>query len=69
LVPIVDELRSCARAGRLTVPLPELAVSYLHMHANRLLRSAHRAQELVLYDFLARLYESRAARAPRGASP
>src|SRR5262249_9605178 len=41
LAPIVDELRSCARAGRLTVPLPELAISYLHMHANRLLRSAH----------------------------
>jgi thiopeptide-type bacteriocin biosynthesis protein len=69
LVPIVDELRSCARAGRLTVSLPELAVSYLHMHANRLLRSAHRAQELVLYDFLARLYASRAARAQRGKSP
>jgi hypothetical protein len=68
LVPIVDELRSYARAGRLTVPLPELAVSYLHMHANRVLRSAHQAQELVLYDFLSRLYESRAARAPRGAS-
>jgi thiopeptide-type bacteriocin biosynthesis protein len=63
LVPIFDELRSCARAGRLTVSMPELAVSYLHMHANRLLRSAHRAQELVLYDFLARLYESRVARA------
>jgi thiopeptide-type bacteriocin biosynthesis protein len=69
LAPIVDELRSCARAGRLTMPLPELAISYLHMHANRLLRSAHRAQEMVLYDFLARLYESRAARAQRGTSP
>jgi thiopeptide-type bacteriocin biosynthesis protein len=68
LVPVVTELRSCARAGRLTVPLPELAISYLHMHANRLLRSAHRAQELVLYDFLVRLYESLAARAPRRAS-
>jgi thiopeptide-type bacteriocin biosynthesis protein len=66
LAPVVTELRSCARAGQLTVPLPELAVSYLHMHANRLLRSAHRAQELVLYDFLARLDESRAA---RGAGP
>jgi thiopeptide-type bacteriocin biosynthesis protein len=68
LAPVIAELKSCARAGRLTVPLPELAVSSLHMHANRLLRSAHRAQELVLYDFLARLDESRAARAPRGAS-
>jgi thiopeptide-type bacteriocin biosynthesis protein len=69
LVPVLAELKACARAGRLTVPLPELAVSYLHMHANRLLRSAHRAQELVLYDFLARVDASRAARAPRGASP
>jgi thiopeptide-type bacteriocin biosynthesis protein len=66
LAPVIRELRARARACRLTVPLPELAVSYLHMHANRLLRSAHRAQELVLYDLLARLYESRAARAARG---
>ena len=32
------------------------------MHANRLLRSEQRAHELVLYDFLARLYESQLAR-------
>jgi thiopeptide-type bacteriocin biosynthesis protein len=64
LAPVMAELRAGARAGRLSLPLPELAPSYLHMHANRLLRSAHRAQELVLYDFLARLYESQAARAP-----
>jgi hypothetical protein len=35
------------------------------MHVNRVARSAARAQELVLYDFLGRLYESRAARARR----
>jgi hypothetical protein len=46
----------------LSAPLPELAPSYLHMYANRLLRSAHRAQELVVYDFLCRLYDARAAR-------
>jgi thiopeptide-type bacteriocin biosynthesis protein len=63
LAPVTAELRTCAGAGRLSVPLAELAVSYLHMHANRLLRSAHRAQELVLYDFLSRLYESQAGRA------
>ncbi len=34
----------------------------LHMHANRLLRSALREQELVLYDFLLRLYGSQVAR-------
>ncbi len=32
------------------------------MHANRLLRAEQRAHELVLYDFLARLYDSEAAR-------
>jgi thiopeptide-type bacteriocin biosynthesis protein len=63
LAPVMAELQTCARTGRLSVPLVDLAPSYLHMHVNRLLRSAHRAQELVLYDFLARLYESQAARA------
>jgi thiopeptide-type bacteriocin biosynthesis protein len=62
LAPVLAELRSGVRAGRLTVAPSELAVAYLHMHANRLLRSAHRAQEVILYDFLARLYESRVAR-------
>jgi len=42
--------------------LTELALSYAHMIANRLLRSAQRRQEMVIYDFLARLYESQAAR-------
>ena len=40
----------------------DLAGSLLHMHANRLLRSEQRAQELVLYDFLARIYDSEVAR-------
>jgi thiopeptide-type bacteriocin biosynthesis protein len=62
LTPVIADLRACAQAGRLSVPLAELATSYLHMHANRMLRSAHRAQEVVLYDFPARLYESQAAR-------
>jgi thiopeptide-type bacteriocin biosynthesis protein len=61
--PAVADLRAAADAGTLTLSLPELAGSYMHMHVNRLARSAARAQELVLYDFLKRLYESRAARA------
>jgi len=32
------------------------------MHVNRLLRSAQRPQELILYDFLCRLYEGRIKR-------
>ena len=44
------------------MPVERLTGSYLHMHANRMLRAAHRAQEAVLYHFLERLYESRVAR-------
>jgi thiopeptide-type bacteriocin biosynthesis protein len=67
LAPIMDELRSLEAAGRLTSSLAELAPSYVHMYVNRMIRSAARAHELVLYDFLASLYESRAARARKGA--
>jgi thiopeptide-type bacteriocin biosynthesis protein len=67
---VMDELKQGERTGRLTAPLTSLARSCIHMHVNRLLRSAHRAQELVLYDFLSRCYESRMARAcPRQCPP
>ena len=54
----------------MTQPLPtqeevaagELALTFLHMFTNRLLRSEGRAHEVVLYDFLSRLHQSRAAR-------
>lgn len=62
LRPVLAELGFCEAAGRLSVPRTELARSYLHMHANRLLRSLQRQQEFVLYDFLSREYESRKAR-------
>ncbi|MGW2162215.1 lantibiotic dehydratase [Nonomuraea sp. NPDC001699] len=61
--PIVAELASCAGADRLTRQVTALAGGFLHMHANRMLPAAARAQELVLYDFLSRWYRSRAARA------
>jgi thiopeptide-type bacteriocin biosynthesis protein len=60
--PAIAELRRRAADGRLATPLPDIADSLLHMHANRLLRSNARAHELVIYDFLNRLYESIAAR-------
>jgi thiopeptide-type bacteriocin biosynthesis protein len=62
LAPVVDELHRLARAGRLSTNMADLATSYAHMHANRLLRSAHRAQELVLYELLDRAYTARAGR-------
>ncbi len=61
---VTAELRARERAVRLAQPVAELAPSYVHVHVNRLLRSAQRAHEMVLYDFLDRLYESAAARAP-----
>jgi thiopeptide-type bacteriocin biosynthesis protein len=63
--PIVSQITALAANGRLTTSLENLAASYAHMHCNRLLRSAHRAQEFVIYDFLERLSESRIARAGR----
>ena len=65
LTPIVAELIACAESGRLAVSIPELLTSYVHMHANRLLRSAQRQQEFVIYDLLVRIYESRLARTRR----
>jgi thiopeptide-type bacteriocin biosynthesis protein len=62
--PSIAALTGAAAAGQLSQSLTELAASALHMHANRVLRSAQRPQELVLYDFLARLYQSQAARGP-----
>jgi class I lanthipeptide synthase len=61
LAPVVERLRE--REQQLSVPLEGLLMSYAHMHANRLLRGAHRAQELVLYELLHRVYASRLARA------
>lgn len=62
LRPVAAELGERARAGRLTTSLAGLASSFAHMHLNRLLRSSARAQEMVLYHLLGRLYDSEAAR-------
>jgi len=63
LAPIGAELRRLEQEGRLRVPVDELAQSFVHMHVNRLLRSAQRQHEVVLHDFLHRLYQAQAARA------
>lgn len=60
IAPLAEVLAACA--GQLTTTLDELAGSFLHMHANRVLRADQRAQELVLCDFLRRLCEAEAAR-------
>jgi thiopeptide-type bacteriocin biosynthesis protein len=65
LRPLLRELRRWEREGKLDAPVTNIVMSYVHMFANRLLRSAARAHELVLYDFLSRLYESRLAQADK----
>jgi thiopeptide-type bacteriocin biosynthesis protein len=70
--PDMAELKRLEAEGRLGAPISDLAFSYVHMHVNRMIRSAARAHELVIYDLLGRLHESQAARArgPRaGAAP
>jgi lantibiotic biosynthesis protein len=47
--------------------MTDIAMSYAHMHVNRLLRSAQRAQELVLYELLDRAYSAQVGR--RSVSP
>ncbi|MEA2604173.1 MAG: lantibiotic biosynthesis protein [Acidobacteriota bacterium] len=66
LAPLCAELRAREAAGRLNQSLADLAPSFVHMNVNRMIRSAGRAHELVLYDFLYQLHESRAARARKG---
>lgn len=66
LAPIAAELRGREAAGELTATLAEMAPSYVHMHVNRLIRSAARAHELVLYDLLYQEYAARAARERKG---
>jgi thiopeptide-type bacteriocin biosynthesis protein len=56
-------LRTLAENNQLTRSLEDIAASHLHMHANRMLPSAARLHELVLYDFLGRLYLGALARA------
>jgi thiopeptide-type bacteriocin biosynthesis protein len=62
LAPLVSELFAAEQEGRLFSQVADLASSLVHMHVNRMIRSAARAHELVLYDLLGKLLESRAAR-------
>jgi thiopeptide-type bacteriocin biosynthesis protein len=63
--PLAAELRRLEQARRLTMPVTQIAPSLIHMQVNRLIRSDQRAHELVLYDLLAAIYDSRAARTAR----
>ncbi|HLY92033.1 MAG TPA: lantibiotic dehydratase [Candidatus Angelobacter sp.] len=61
LEEIRQELDELCRAGGLTTTMRDLAVDFVHMHLNRMLLTAHHAQETVLYNFLARIYAAKSA--------
>jgi thiopeptide-type bacteriocin biosynthesis protein len=65
LAPVALELRRLASEDRLTTTIPRIAGNLMHMHLNRLLRGNNLAQEAVICDFLARLYESSIRRVER----
>ena len=60
---LIAEMAGREALGSLSRPLDNVAHSLIHMFVNRLLRSAQRTQEFVLYEFLVRLYGSALARA------
>ena len=60
--PLLQKIKILDQNGELDVSLREIVPSFTHMFVNRLLRSEQRAQELVLYDFLRRLYDSQISR-------
>jgi thiopeptide-type bacteriocin biosynthesis protein len=61
----VKLLRECEDSGELLTTYRELAVSYVHMHVNRVVPSAARAHELLLYDFLHQFHRGRVSRDKR----
>ncbi|HVI46001.1 MAG TPA: lantibiotic dehydratase [Chitinophaga sp.] len=60
---IAAALKELHVQGRLQVPITGLLSSYIHMIINRIAITDSRKQELVIYDFLARYYQSSLARA------
>ncbi|WP_240356277.1 lantibiotic dehydratase [Myxococcus eversor] len=62
LRPVAEVLRRGMQEGAFGALGAQMIDSFLHMHLNRMLQDEHRPQELILYDFLLRLYRSAQAR-------
>ncbi|HEU0105120.1 MAG TPA: lantibiotic dehydratase, partial [Vicinamibacteria bacterium] len=65
IAPVVAHLKGLDRQRVLTVPVSRLIGSFTHMFVNRLVGGHRRETELVLYDFLLRLYDAQIGRASR----
>lgn len=60
--PVIKKLKGILAQNGNGDRLDDIISSIIHMHLNRMLRSAQRAQELIIYNFLVRLYRSTDAR-------
>jgi thiopeptide-type bacteriocin biosynthesis protein len=63
LEPLVEELRALEHHDELTCSVMDLVPSYAHVFTNRVLRSAARAHEYVMYELLSAHYRSCVGRA------
>jgi thiopeptide-type bacteriocin biosynthesis protein len=63
IAPLAERLAAAEAAGALTAPVSEIAKSLAHMHVNRMLRDPLDEDELRVFYWLGRLYQSEAARA------
>ena len=62
IINLVNEMASMKKEAFPEVTMNELLGSYIHMLCNRLFRSKHRLQELVIYSYLFNYYKSQIAR-------
>ena len=62
LSPLVSRFKSYVESGNLSVSVNEFLASHLHMHINRVAKGQTRLHEVIVYDFLTRLYTSCLAR-------
>jgi len=67
--PLAAQLRELAADGRVGRSVDVIVETLAHLHVNRLLRSSHRAQELLICDELLRLRVAQAARRAAGHQP
>jgi len=68
IAPVVRRLAALQADGTVPARPHAVATSLVHLHFDRLLRSAQRAQEVIMYEFLARLCRS-ASRRPGPGGP
>jgi len=60
--PLIDSLLEKINKGDVTPPLDSLLRSYIHMFINRMFREKQNLHEMVIYDFMWRVYRSEIAK-------